>query len=271
MRAPGETEERDLSWFEGSTMPVLSVDGRWVLFTELGEGGGEQGSVYLRGTDGSPAVRLGDGTALAISPDGRWALARNATDPGRLSLLPTGAGEPRALPPLPMAVARAQWLPGGKRLLINGAEPGKGLRVYALDIGARTARPLTPAETAVRMSEISPDGSRFVTSSRSEGVQIYSLTGGEPRTIPGVLPKGEEPIQWRADGRALYLGRRFNDGRYSLDEVDLATGRRVPWKVLRAPDPDAGIGAVRMTPDGATYVYNTWTGLTTLYLVQGLQ
>jgi len=271
VRAPGEREEKDLSWFEGSAMPVLSADGRWILFTELGEGGGERGSVYFRGTDGSPAVRLGDGVALALSPDGRWALARSAADPRRLSLLPTGAGEPRALPPLPMAVSRAQWLPGGKQLLIDGIEPGKGRRVYAVDVGAKTARPLTPAGAAARVIATSPDGSRFATSSLTDGVKIYSLTGDKPRGIPGVRPMGEEPVQWRADGRALYLGRRFRDGRYSIDEVDLATGRRVRWKELRAPDAGAGVGSVRMTPDGEAYAYTSWTGLSTLYLVKGLR
>ncbi len=271
VQAPGEREERDLSWFENSAMPVLSADGRWILFTEMGEGGGERGSVYFRGTDGSPAVRLGDGVALALSPDGRWALARSATDYRRLSLLPTGTGEPRALPPLPMAVSRAQWLPGGKQLLINGPEPRKGRQVYVMDIGAKTARPLTPAEAAARVSATSPDGSRFATWSRTDGVKIYSLTGGKPSGIPGVPPMGEEPIQWRADGRSLYLGRRVRDGSYSIDEVDLATGRRARWKELRVPDASAEVGFVRMTPDGKAYAYSSWTGLSTLYLVKGLR
>ena len=65
---PGETREKDLSWFDGAVLAALSPDGRTVLFTD-------RGGVYLRRTDGSPAVRLGPGTALDLSPDGKWALA----------------------------------------------------------------------------------------------------------------------------------------------------------------------------------------------------
>jgi len=271
VRAPGEREERDLAWFEGSEFPFLSADGCWLLFTEGGEGGGERMSIYLRGTDGSPAVRLGDGLALEISPDGRWALARSVADPGRLSLLPTGAGEPRPLPPLPIAIGRARWLAGGKQLLVNGTEPGKGLRVYALDIGAKTARPVTSSEAAALVYATSPDGSRFATWSYVDGVKIYPLAGGEPRSIPGVRFE-EWPIQWRADGRVLYMGRASRGGRYLIDEVDLATGRRTRWKELRVADPaGAEIGYVRMTPNGEAYAYNSWNMLSTLYLVKGLR
>ncbi len=271
-RAPGETEERDLSWFELSELGDLSADGRWILFTETGEGGGERRAVYLRGTDGSPAVRLGDGMALALSPDGRWALARNATEPKRVFLLPTGAGEPRALPPTPITyVLKTYWLPGGKQILINGPEPGKGDAIYVIDVGAKAARPLPLTDGGVLLFPPSPDGSRVATWSGTAGVRIYPLGGGEPRTVPGASPL-DLPIQWRADGRALYLGRQARGGRFRIDEVDLATGRRAQWKELRTADPaGAWIDDFRMTPNGEAYAYNSLNTLSTLYLVEGLR
>ena len=95
VRAPGAATERDLSWLDSANLADLSPDGSRALFYEGGVGGGPKGSVYLRGTDGSPAVRLGDGTALALSPDGRWAIARTAAP--HLDLIPTGAGTSRRL------------------------------------------------------------------------------------------------------------------------------------------------------------------------------
>ena len=267
VREPGETEERDLSWFETSTLADLSVDGRWILFSESGEGGGERASVYLRGTDGSPAVRLGDGRALALSPDGRWALARSATDPKRMLLLPTGAGEPRILPPMTMDVTEARWLPGGKQLLIAGSEPGKGERIYLMDVDAREARPFT--RPGVSFPLPSPDGSKVVVWGL-EGAQIYPTGGGEPRAVPGVHHRSDYPIQWRADGRALYVGRFLAD-RYRIDEVDLATGRRRLWKELADTTADTTIWAVMMTPNGEAYAYETRSSLSTLYLVEGLR
>ncbi len=106
--APGEIKERDLSWLDWSTPNDLTADGKTVLFSESGEGGGPKYAVYLRKTDGSPAIRLSDGAGMALSPDGKWALARSNTTPAPLVLLPTGVGEahrPRLAQPLRGALA----------------------------------------------------------------------------------------------------------------------------------------------------------------------
>src|SRR5260370_31629167 len=60
--------------------------------------------VYLRRVDGSnDPVLLGQGKAMGLSPDGKWALALQEGPHSQLVLLPTGAGEqagePRLLPP----------------------------------------------------------------------------------------------------------------------------------------------------------------------------
>ena len=38
--APGQTAERDLSWFDASEVDAMSPDGETILITEFGEGGG---------------------------------------------------------------------------------------------------------------------------------------------------------------------------------------------------------------------------------------
>ena len=68
-----------------------------ILFFESGEGGGPHYAVYLRNTDGSPAIRLGEGTGLSLSPDGQWALSRLNVVPSPLVLYPTGVGEMKQL------------------------------------------------------------------------------------------------------------------------------------------------------------------------------
>ena len=57
--APGDEAEREFSWLDGTEVDAISGDGQTLLLTEYGEGGGEGWSVYLRRTDGSPAIRLG--------------------------------------------------------------------------------------------------------------------------------------------------------------------------------------------------------------------
>ena len=72
---PGETRERSLSWFDWSLLLDMTSDGKTILFSETGEAVGANYSIFVRKTDGSPAVRLGDGGFGALSPDGKWVLA----------------------------------------------------------------------------------------------------------------------------------------------------------------------------------------------------
>src|SRR5262249_17283227 len=58
--APGEDAERELSILDVSELKDISRDGRWIVANVRGASGGPRGSIYLRGTDGSPAVRADD-------------------------------------------------------------------------------------------------------------------------------------------------------------------------------------------------------------------
>jgi WD40 repeat protein len=88
----GDTGERDLSWLDWTYPRDISSDGSTVLFDEPGFGGGPNYSVFVRKTDGSPAVRLGEGNGEALSPDGKLAISVPVTLPYRMILLPTGPG-----------------------------------------------------------------------------------------------------------------------------------------------------------------------------------
>ncbi|HEY6051956.1 MAG TPA: serine/threonine-protein kinase, partial [Thermoanaerobaculia bacterium] len=132
--APGKTKERDLSWLDWSRPAGLSQDGRTVMFYESGEGGGLGYSTYVRNMDGSPAVRLGEGQGVTLSPDGTWAVSLLAklTDP-HLVLYPTGAGQPK---PLSISGLRfsggLRFLPDGRRVIVGAAAPGHGPRLYLM-------------------------------------------------------------------------------------------------------------------------------------------
>ncbi|HYX27086.1 MAG TPA: protein kinase, partial [Pyrinomonadaceae bacterium] len=59
--APNESKERDLSFVDFGGLDDLSADGKTFTFEYWGEGSGKNYSCYLGKTDGSPAVKLGDG------------------------------------------------------------------------------------------------------------------------------------------------------------------------------------------------------------------
>ena len=121
---PGEPAERDFSWLDATELDDISYDGRTLLVTEFGEGGGVgRSSVYLRRVDGAPAIRLGDGQAFALSPDGSHALTLRRGSPPELVLWPTGAGEPTVLKNAGITdYAWADWLPDGKHIVFAATE-----------------------------------------------------------------------------------------------------------------------------------------------------
>ncbi len=99
---PGAPKERNLSWLVDSTAADLSADGRQLLLYEYSNNPDDPDvevfTTYLRKTDGSDAKMLGEGKALALSPDEKWALVTRPSSEPELVLLPTGAGVPRRFP-----------------------------------------------------------------------------------------------------------------------------------------------------------------------------
>ncbi|MGH9364317.1 MAG: protein kinase domain-containing protein [Thermoanaerobaculia bacterium] len=274
-QAPGETGQRDLSWLDWSFPTDLSADGKSLILTERGEGGGKSRSVYMRGTDGSPAVLLGEGESGPLSPDGKWVVSILGAAAGaapKLVLLQTGAGETRPLStPGLENIGRVAWLPDGQRLLILGTERGRAQRLYLQDIATGSRRPVTAEGVVLQGSgAISPDGKLFVGADGSGKRGLYPVEGGEARPIPGLLPR-EIPVQWTPDGRALYLFRRAETP-VKVWLLDLETGQRRLWKEIRLEGRGVGgINSLLISRDGRAYVYSARSVLSELYLVEGLK
>jgi serine/threonine protein kinase len=271
--SPGEASERDLSWLDGSTANDLSSDGTTLLLGERIEGGGGTGAVYVRKTDGSPPVRLGEGYALALSPDKKWALAAPISFT-ELLLLPTGIGQAKKIERGGIeSYQSARFLPDGKRILFAGKEPGHRARLYIQDLASGGPKPITPEGTGAtfRGNVVSPDG-RFVTGPGPEqGFSLYPVEGGAPIPIPG-LEEGEVPTQWTADRRSLYVYRP-TESPMRVFLLDVASGRRNLWKELSPFDGAgaSGILEIAVTPDGKSYAYDYGQVLSDLYLVEGLK
>jgi len=272
-KGPNDTKERDLSWLDWSALFDLSPDGKTLLFAETGEGSGPSYSCFVRGTDGSPPIRLGDGVGMALSPDGRWVTANTPrAEKPELWLYPTGAGEKKLLPTGNLQVeSSGDWLPDGRHVVATMSEPGHGSRLFIVDVGGGTPRALTPEGYRVVPKTVSPDGKSVVVIGPDKRRYLYPIAGGEPRPIPG-LASDETASTWTADGRHLYVFRR-RDVPLRVTKLDVATGAREPWKELMPAD---GSGIVDLapvvpTPDGSAYVYGYSRTLSDMYVVDGLK
>jgi WD40 repeat protein len=264
---PNETFERDLSWFDNSGVADLSTDGRWLLFGD--RFGADRFGVYVRATDGSPPIYLGDGFADDLSPDGTLVLATtNAAT--QLVILPRSAGNPKPLPAHGIVRYRgAEWFPDGRRILVNGNEADKKLRSYVQDIDGGQMRPITPEETWAL--SISPDGEWIAATGTGQPISVWPVAGGPSRPVPG-SQADERPVAWSDDGRSLWTYRR-GEVPVHVFRVDIASGRRQLWKTLVPPDA-AGVYSIiefEITPTGNAYCYSYTRLLSQLYLTRGLK
>jgi eukaryotic-like serine/threonine-protein kinase len=272
-------KERDLSWLDYSYPADFSADGKTVLFDEQGVGGvlgygsGKDltYAVYLRRTDGSPAVRLGKGGARALTADQKWAIMRKPDSPAQLRLLPTGAGEAQALT---NDAINHQWVrcfADGKRFLFSGDEPGHGVRLYVQDLSGGKPHPITPDGVNASSFAISLDGKQVAAIGPDDRGYLYPVAGGAPQPVVGLQP-GERPIGWGQDSSTLYVYQP-REMPAKVYRLELATGKRTLWKQFVPADPAgvATIGPILITPDGKSYVYGFQRSLSDLYLVEGLK
>ena len=272
-------KERDLTWLDYSYPADISADGQTLLFDEEGGGGslayGKSGglsyAVYLRKTDGSPAVLLGEGAAVALSPDEKWVMAQTQDSPAQLVLLPTKAGDSKPLTHDSINHAWARWFPDGKRVLFSGNEPDHGVRLYVQDVDGGKAKAISPEGVHATAFLVSPDSQSVAGIGPDQQGYFYPVSGGEPRPIRG-LEAGEQPVAWSLDGSSLYIYRP-GELPAKVYRLDLATGQKTFLRQLMPSDP-AGvetIGPILLTPDAKTCVYGYHRTLSDLYLVDGLR
>jgi hypothetical protein len=277
----GDEKERDLTYLDGTFTVGISADGRAVLFQECAQAGGPQNTVYLRRVGDSSPIRLGEGAASALSPDGRRAIAASGGSIGqsgtRFMLLSAGSDPPHELPHATLDIGGwAWWTPDGRRVIYQGREKDHAWRAYMQEPPDGQPQP------------IAPDGTWCVTpghgwapcfhyqNDKGRSIRVWelrSLDGGETRPAPWIGP-WEEVIAWGPGG-----GRAFVAGGvqppFRVFRVDVATGRREPWLDTSPPDPAGVVGmgkaGAALTPDGRYYAYSYLRVLSDLFLVEGLR
>lgn len=266
--APGETHERSLSWFDWSLITDMSPDGKTIVFSETGEAVGANYSIFIRKTDGSPAVRLGDGGFGFLSPDGNWVLSEDRS-PARLVLLPTGVGEPRVLTDNKTDHFNSGWLPDGKSIFYSSAEPGHGPRTYVIDIQGGTPRPITPEGTIGGI--VTPDSKSVLATDEKKQRWLYPVAGGEPLKFNITPEPGERVMGFSADGKDLVVRSRTIP--VKVTRINLQTGKRELWKEITPADPAGvqSIATIKFSADGKAYAYSAGRVLSDLYVVDGLK
>jgi len=191
-RGPGMEQEKNLSWLD-SSVGEITPDGRALVFTEQGGFAGSGYSVCLRSPVDSDVVRLGEGMARDMSPDGKWVLAI-VHDPPRFVAYPTGPGETREINRGLETYIHVQWFPDSERVLIF--KEGAGNRPYVQSLEGGPVEPIDAGLETYIYVELFPDGGRVLICGSKEGTgnrcYVQSLEGGpaEPVSPEGILVCG---------------------------------------------------------------------------------
>jgi serine/threonine protein kinase len=268
---PGETKERDLSWQDWTVPVALSEDGKFLLFIEAGEAGGGDYAVFIRELNGSSAVRLGQGSGRALSPDGKWALVlRQNMSPPDFVLLPTGVGQQRSLTTGNIIPRFGEFLADSKRFVFDGHEAGHGTRIYVMNLDGGQPRPISPEGYRLETHSVSPDGKRLAIGS-TDGIAILPFEGGEPKATPG-SHAGDRLVRWSKDGQNLLVGSR-GETSCPVSSLNIQTGVRTPWKVFSPSDTAGVVGSScpHISGDEQHYVFGYTRNLSDLFLVEHLK
>jgi WD40 repeat protein len=268
---PGAKEDREFSYLDWTLPRDLSSDGKMLLFDESGEGGGNEFSVYLRNAESGSVVRLGSGSALALSPDGLW-VASCSADNRQFFLLPTRTGQARTLAtPGFQYQSVAAFFPKSPRLLFVAQEGSHGARLYVQDLAGGKPTPISAEMIGASLVPISPDEAWVAARALDDGVYLFPLSGGAPKRMSGT-DSGDWPIRWTADGRGVYVFRR---GQLPCDvfRVDVATGRKDRVTTLKPPEAPglASINRALITPDGQSWAYSYQRTLSDLFVVEKIK
>ena len=234
---PGQKGETDLSWQDWSLPLAISPDGKWIFFAEEGDGGGPKYSAYMRATDGSPAIRLGDGVPNGVSPDGKWVAAVLPGEPQQLTLLADPRRRRKELSQPGFNYDFVEWLPDGKRLLVIGNEPGKRTRNYLQDATGGSA---DSRDARRGCGQFVAGWKIYFYRSRRNYLDALSHRRRPAKKYQGALPTPRRFVTWPRAAIVIFSPRSARKSRTRSTAFDPATGDKQVWKEL-APVDRAGV------------------------------
>ncbi len=263
--APGETTEKNLSWFDWSVLNDLSPDGKTLVFSESGEAVGANYGIFIRKTDGSSAVRLGNGGFSALSPDGKWVAAITNDSPPQIQILPIGAGQSRRLTNDGLQHTQVAWIPDGTGLIFIASESNHPPHSYWMDLSGR-ARVITPEGIIGLVT--TPDSKYLLASDPAGKWSLYSLAaGGGPQPLRANLVNRDVVVRFESDGKNLLVAQRDCPKGSFASMSDRIAAQFIPSDPAGVQE----VRGVRLSADGKSYVYSYYRILSDLWVVDGLK
>jgi len=271
-RLAGDKEEQDLSWFDYTMAEDISPDGNLVVFTEGGEASGAHYWAYVHNRSTNATTRIGDGRAMALSPDSTHVLTYDPANPKSLSLLPLADGPQIHVQGDGFVYQWAQFFPDGRNLLVGGSYPGQPLGLFRQAIGGGKPELLRTGGTYLDFDFIAvgPDGVHVAGLTPAGKCAIVTL--GSDKTQNCGTDPSFVPARWAADGKRLYMVNVANTP-LRMVLADPVTGHTEAVRILGPGNSGAlrWLSKAVVTPDGQYFAYSLQHMTSQMFVVDGLR
>ncbi len=209
--------------------PVVSPDGRWVVYLATSGAGYE---LFVRGIEGGAPRRLTDNSLVeghpTWSPTGdRIAFVAAQGDAAAIHILEMRSRSATKLIDLPSWSFGLDWSADGRTLAYVETVPGEPAGIVLLDIASKAARPLDRSDSSAGDFKpvFSPDGKRLAVIRNDvldrQRIAVFDLQHGGQAVVLGTFPQQLRGLDWVPGGQALVysarLGRKFGLWRLVAD------------------------------------------------------
>jgi DNA-binding winged helix-turn-helix (wHTH) protein len=256
---------QSISRFDWSRVAGISADGDSILFDESGEGGGKGYSVYLYHVRNRVFDRIGDGRAMDLSPDGRWAVTQPADTTARLDIVSVDGGHRSTLSRQGIQYVWAKFLPTSDEILFYGSPPGQSSNLYRQKLHDGTSS-LVFEDVLMDRPVIDPGGHVAIARSPGPSLLVLNLGTGAKRLIK--INQQVTPVAIANEQKVLI--RVHDRGYVSLFLLNPSTGGMTPYRRLSDPYAPQGMVPIFTSRDWSTMVFSKRNLESDLVVASGL-
>ena len=172
---------------------------------------------------------------MRFSPDGQWVFATRFRPEPDLLIYPTGFGQASSLrSPEIERYVWAGWHPDGEQIFVIGSNESSTECLFRGHRSQPSWSKIWDEEVILDWTDgppIAPDGNRLALRRSDHSQVILEVTSGAVTPL-GDLARDDEPIQFDASGRMLYLVNMAGVNP-RVDRLDLETGERTHLREIR--------------------------------------
>jgi dipeptidyl aminopeptidase/acylaminoacyl peptidase len=235
MRADGSGQKQLSAGAELDSRPLVSPNGRIVVFERRASAGAARDLFTVRATGGTPRAitgSAGDEHEASFSPDGRTiAFVRTSASSGAsnddiYTIRPSGA-KPRRLT---RTVGLDEYAPNVLNATIvysrgeNAEGPSAYADVYKMGIDGKHVRKVIAGAGSAYVEDVTGNG-RSILFHRDLGLWVKQI-GGRGRKLSTLPDNSKTNSVFSSDGRQVATFTETPEGEQALSVIDIASGRR---------------------------------------------